>query len=88
MMILSNIVLFLSYFAILVLLIRHQIIERRDILSFTDMAMSREAYLIVAIIASILGYLFAKKWWQIIYVDGVYYFDKSKMPKRRKIGKE
>jgi hypothetical protein len=88
MMILSNIITFLTYFAMLVLLVRHGIVERRDVLWITDMTMSCEAYLLVAILACVIGYLFAKKWWQIIYVDGVYYFDKTKMPKKRKMQAE
>jgi hypothetical protein len=46
--------------------------------------MSREAYAIVTIIAVVIGYFMAKKWWKIIYVDGVYYFNKKSIRDSRK----
>ncbi len=46
--------------------------------------LSREAYLVVAGIAMIVGYQFGKKWWQIIYIDKVYYFDRPNTRTRTK----
>jgi len=34
----------------------------------------------VALLGVSIGYRAGKKWWQIIYVDGVYYFNKALSP--------
>ena len=77
--------LFVSlYFCIIYSLVIYRIIPLWDIIRFTDMMLSREAYLIVAGIAIIVGYYFGRKWWQIIYIDKVYYFDRPNTRTRTK----
>jgi hypothetical protein len=66
------------YLSAIVVLVRNGIIPLRDVVRITDILMSQQIYLLVASLWAICGYFFGKKWWQIIYVDGVYYFDKSK----------
>jgi hypothetical protein len=66
------------YLSVLVVLVRNDIILLQDIVRITDILMSSKAYFIVGLIGAIGWYLFGLRWWQIIYVDGVYYFDQSK----------
>lgn len=68
------------YFVTIYWLVVNRIIPIRSILYFTDVSLSPTAYLIVALIGILIGYRAGKKWWQIIYVDGVYYFDKRLKP--------
>ena len=70
-------------------LVYYRIVPLSSILSFTDMTMSALAYSLVGVLGAFLGIYFGEKWWQIIYVDKVYYFDKtdSRAPKSRRIKK-
>lgn len=77
--------LFVSlYFCTIYGLVMNHIIPLRAVIGFTDQMLSREAYLIVTGVALIVGYAFGKKWWQIIYIDRVYYFDRPKARTRTK----
>lgn len=78
MMVLTNLVSFFLYLSILTLLARYRIIPLNQLDPVLWALMSQEAYLVVWFIGVIWGYFMASKWWQIIYVDGVYYFDKKK----------
>ena len=85
LMILLFVILYeIVYLAILVILVRYRMIWLDRIIPTTDILMSREAYGLVMILATISGYLFWKRWWQIIYVEGVYYFGKEKMKGQKK----
>ena len=77
------------YFCMIYSLVYYRIVPISSIISFTDMTMSALAYSLVAILGAFLGIYFGKKWWQIIYVDKVYYFDKadSRALKGRRIKK-
>ncbi len=46
--------------------------------------LSREVYVFVVCIGALLGYMMGRRWWQIIYVDRVYYFDRPKARTRTK----
>ena len=63
------------YLSAIYSLVYYKIVPRYQVIPFTDLTMSVEAYMLVALIGAIIGYFMAKKWWQIIYVDKVYYFD-------------
>jgi hypothetical protein len=83
-MILTTIITFGVYLAILVNLIRYGFISRYQVIPFTDAAMSQTAYVLIVLFSCVIGYIFAQKWWKIIYIDGVYYFDPTKKPHVRK----
>ena len=72
------------YFCMIYSLVYYRIVPISSIISFTDMTMSALAYSLVAILGAFLGIYFGKKWWQIIYVDKVYYFDKKSMPNTKR----
>ena len=84
MMILSSIVVSGLYLSTIYSLVYYRVVTRYTVIPFTESAMSPLAWSIVILIGGVIGYHFAKKWWQIIYVDGVYYFDETKKPKSRK----
>lgn len=44
------------------------------------MSLSVPALSVIVLIGILIGYRAGQKWWQIIYVDGVYYFDKKLKP--------
>lgn len=66
------------YLSALVVVVRNHLIPLHNLIAVTDILMSPEVYFLVGAIWAICGYFFGKRWWQIIYVDGVYYFDKTK----------
>lgn len=88
MMILSVLVCSGLYLSLIYSLVFYKVVDRYHIIPFTDIALSKEVWWLIAVIALIMGYHMAQKWWQIIYVDGVYYFQKGvkktpKTPTRR-----
>lgn len=90
MMLLSIMVSCGLYLSTIYSLVYYKVVGRYQVIPFTDLTMSVEAYGLVALIGAVIGYFMAKKWWQIIYVDKVYYFDKAPTTKsgRRVIKKE
>lgn len=84
MMIFTTLITFIIYLSVLTVLARHRIIPLHLLDATLGMLMSIEVYLLVGCIGVISGYFMAQKWWKIIYVDGVYYFNKSKIRDTRK----
>ena len=78
------IVSFMVYLSSLTVLSRHRIIPLEYLDATLWLAMSDISYGVVTLIGVVIGYFMAKKWWQIIYVDGVYYFDKKAVRTARK----
>jgi hypothetical protein len=76
MMFLSVLGSFFLYLSILTLLARHRIIPLHQLDPVLGMLMGNEAYGLVTILGCLYGYYVGKKWWKIIYIDGVYYFRK------------
>lgn len=83
MMLLSGIITLWLYLSVLYVLFYYRIINplffSREF--FYTYIVSMEIYMIVVLFGSIFWYFFGQKWWKIIYIDGVYYFDKRKQPK-------
>ncbi|GAB0174907.1 MAG: hypothetical protein HHAS10_07860 [Candidatus Altimarinota bacterium] len=78
MMVLTTMISFFLYLSVLTLLARYRIIPLNQLDRVLGILMSQEAYLLVGFLGVIWGYLMAAKWWKIIYIDGVYYFNTSK----------
>ena len=62
------------YFLGIYLAIYYRLVPLRSVILFTDIARSPAMLASITLCALFLGYQFGKKWWKIIYVDGVYRF--------------
>ncbi len=87
MMVLSVLVCSGLYLSAIYSLVYYKVVDRYSVIPFTDMTMSREAWGLVVFIAIVIGYRMAMKWWQIIYVDGVYYFGKPSTKETKTTGR-
>lgn len=57
----------------------YNVVSRYTVDHYLSLALSPYVFFTVSIIAGIVGYRFAKKWYKIIYIDKVLYFgDKKK----------
>ena len=72
------------YLSTIYSLVYYKVVDRYSVIRFTDITMSREAFGLVVVLAVIIGYHMAQKWWKIIYVDKVYYFDTAPTTKSRR----
>lgn len=68
------------YYCTIYGLVMNHVVPLRYVIIFTDIALSWEVFGFLSLVGTLLGYFFGKKWWKIIYVDKVYYFDKSAVP--------
>ena len=87
MMILSILVCGGLYLSVIYSLVFYKIVDRYSVIPFTYATMSPEAWGLVTLVAIIIGYKMAMKWWQIIYVDGVYYFGKPSTKETKTTGR-
>jgi hypothetical protein len=78
MMVFTTLMSFFVYLSVLTILARHRIIPLEKLDSTLWFLTSLDVYLFVGFIWVIWGYIMAEKWWKIIYVDGVYYFNTKK----------
>jgi hypothetical protein len=68
------------YYCIIFGIIANRLVHFRCVDYFLDVTLSPMILGLVALLGISMGYRAGKKWWQIIYVDGVYYFDKRLKP--------
>lgn len=60
-----NFIYFIGVFS----MVYYNIISIRNIILFTDLALHPAMFILVSLVATIVGYPVGKKWWKIIYVD-------------------
>lgn len=85
------------YYCIIFGIIANRLVDFRCVDYFLDVTLSPMILSLVALLGISIGYRTGKKWWQIIYVDGVYYFNKGLksvdtekpiVPRRQRIAKK
>ena len=81
MMILGILLTVCLYYCIIFGIISNRLIHFSYVDYFLDMTLSPAAIAVVALIGALCGHRAGKQWWQIIYVDGVYYFNKALKPR-------
>jgi hypothetical protein len=59
-------------------MIYYKVVSRYTIDHYLEMILSPYVFFVVSIVAGIIGYRFAQKWYKIIYIDKVLYFDNKK----------
>lgn len=75
------------YYCIVFGIIANRLIHWIYVECFLDMTLSPLTLAAIALIGVLIGYRAGKKWWQIIYVDRAYYFDKSLAPQAPRVVK-
>ena len=75
------------YYCIVFGIIANRLIHWLYVECFLEMTLSPLTLTAIALIGVLIGYRAGKKWWQIIYVDRVYYFDTSLAPQATQVVK-
>ncbi|MFZ2256306.1 MAG: hypothetical protein WAW59_07630 [Patescibacteria group bacterium] len=81
MMILGILLTVSLYYCIVFGIISNRLVHFYYVDYFLDMTLSPVAIAFMALIGAFCGHRAGKRWWQIIYVDGVYYFTKALKPR-------
>lgn len=66
---------FLYYISIFTI-VYYGLVDKFCIETFLDITLSPFLFGLISLMGIVSGYFFAKKWWKIIYIDGVYHFHK------------
>ncbi len=74
----SAMILNCLYYILVFSLVYYKVIPILWVVFFTDYALSPEIFQWITFFWVVLGYIFGRKWWKIIYIDKVYHFGKPK----------